>query len=136
MSSGICDRCGDASGERHLCVPPFLDRGAVTYNASTPPPSLTYAAPMSALEAERHVFYEEMRRLQAGLVVLRESYLRGRGPSPAQARAVIDALLDGPMSVDPPFPLTAENARLRALIARYADVIGDEARDVLPGVPF
>jgi hypothetical protein len=94
MSSGLCPRCGDASGERHLCVPPFLDRpagtytldrGTLTYNASAPP---QWCAP---------------------------------DPNPHATQVAA---------------LRAENARLRALIARYADVIGDDARDVLPGVPF
>lgn len=85
MSSGYCDKCGDASGERHFCVPPFLERATVTYNASTPPP---WCAP---------------------------------DPDPQATQVAA---------------LRAENARLRALIARYADVIGDDARDVLPGVPF
>jgi hypothetical protein len=128
MSSGHCDRCGDASGERHLCVPPFLDRGAVTYNASTPPQSLTPDASMSALEgaipAPSYADYWEWEHT-------------GRPPA-----ALMDVLR-------PPVPhithetraahiarLEVEIVRLRALIARYADVIGEDADDILPGVPF
>lgn len=109
MASGYCARCGDASGERHRCVPPFLPADTAAAHAAllrrmvTDPPAPTREALQQQISVLARVLSELHTRVQA---------------------------------LESGVPISADNARLRAIVARYADVIGEDADGLLPGVPF